>query len=138
MFGVLGDALASPVAGGKVMGLGLGGAFFASTRVAGLKGRENSAMTGEMSGGRIRGAAASSLVSSPKSKLRARFSLELEMDFCNDENDGDGRLGGWEEMGDEVKWWRNGLGTGDSSAGGVCGACRSARMGESGAGMADR
>jgi hypothetical protein len=36
------------------------------------------------------------------SKLRARFSLELEMDFCSDGKDGEGRLGGVGEMGEDV------------------------------------
>lgn len=43
------------------------------------------------------------------SKLRARFSLELEIDFCNDGNEGEGRLGGVSEIGEDAYWARRGL-----------------------------
>lgn len=43
------------------------------------------------------------------SKLLARFSLELEIDFCKDWNEGEGRLGGASETGEDAYWAKRGL-----------------------------
>lgn len=68
------------------------------------------------------------------SKVLARFSLELEMEDWSEKKEGDGRLGGFGEIGDEVYMdWRE-----LSSAGGVSGSRESVRNGERGAIIADR
>jgi len=86
------------------MGDGRGGALLASTRVL-LRslslGGTKSAMTGEIKGLPWLGSARCSHGPS-KSNARDRFSLELEIDFCNEGNEGEGRLGGVSEMGEEA------------------------------------
>jgi hypothetical protein len=86
------------------MGLGRGGALLASIRVL-LRslslGGTKSTMTGEISGLPWLGSGRCSYGPS-KSNIRARFSLELEIDFCNEGNEGDGRVGERSEMGEEA------------------------------------
>lgn len=69
------------------------------------------------------------------SKVRARFSLELEMDFCSDGKDGEGRLGGVSEMGEEAYCARRGLN--ESSVACVGDRANCVRKGERAAGIAD-
>lgn len=113
------------------MGVGLGGAFLASTRMA--PGLRSQSVTGE-----IRGFGLAAI-----SNVLAKFSLELEMDFSRDWKEGDGRLGGVSEMGVEDWLWNGqvelvGESFGGDRGGRIGEAGGSGRKGERGAGMADR